>query len=620
MAPILDELQVSDEKAALVIPYQQDRCETIDQHIHAVVTYSDPTTQLMFSSQPGSHLPEAGLNPLVDSAAHLFFQMGKLKRIKEHNDLEKLHFELVKEVRHFQDKVHTCRYHSESLDEYIPIATYALCMALDDLIADTTWGGHGKWNDFSLVSAIFAESASQESFFIILERVIIEPDAYMDVVEFMYICLSFGMRCRNEAGSNEFTRDQHEQISNFLYKYIQAYRGNVSKVLAPFPIRAKHLPPAPKRSLADVFDVISEHTQSLFDKLKSFGGKSKPRDYDGHNEILAKNLQRLRNRFDSAANFIKKSRVRKNGTAASLERLPWYLMIGATDSGKTSLLSKSNINFILGKKANSPQKQPASMAHTFDWWITQHAVLVDVPGSYMAAADKNSAMSNEIWQHFLGMVQKSQKRKSLGGVVVAVSVTELIDRQKRDALLANLACRIRDIQKRFGAGVPFYFSITKMDLVPGFLDFFNDCGTEELLQAWGITMPPSAPDYVTSVFIKRFNALIKILNNQMIQRLHFERSQYIKSQIKDFPLYVERIKDEFASLLNSLKAHETRICLKGVYLTSAMQNGFANRDAVHPETMSVSGGSEKMLEILKAPEVRQSPYFIKQFILQGIMQ
>ncbi len=493
-------------------------------------------------------------------------------------------------------------------------------MALDYLISDTPWGGQGKWNDYSLVKAIFDEAASQESFFIILERVIIEPDSYMDVVEFMYICLSFGMRCRNDAGSNEFTRDQHEQISNFLYKYIQAYRGNVSKVLSPFPIRAKQLPPEPKFSLTDVFDAISEHSQSIFGKLKSLGGKPKPADYYGHNEILEKNLQRLRARFDSAVNFIKKSRVKKSGRAASLERLPWYLLIGATDSGKTSLLSKSNINFILGKKANSPQKQSASLAHTFDWWITPSAVLVDVPGSYMAAADKNSAMSNDIWQNFLGLVQKNQKRKQLGGVVVAVSVAELIDRQRRDELITNLGCRIRDIQKRFGMNVPFYFSITKMDLVPGFLDFFNDCGTEELLQAWGVTMPPSAPDYVTSVFIKRFNALIKILNNQMVQRLHFERSQYIKSHIKDFPLYVERIKDEFARLLNSLKAHQARICLKGVYLTSAMQNGFANRDAVHPETMSVSGGSEKMLEILKAPEVRQSPYFIKQFILQGIMQ
>lgn len=619
MAPILDELQVSEEKAALVIPYQQERCETIDQHIHAVVTYSDPTTQLMFASQPGSHLPEAGLNPLVDSAAHLFFQMGKLKRIKEHKDLEKLHFELVKEVRHFQDKLHTCRYHSESLDEYIPIATYALCMALDDLMSDTTWGGQGKWNEFSLVKAIFSEVASQESFFIILERVIIEPDSYMDVVEFMYICLSFGMRCRNEAGANEFTHGQHEQISNFLYKYIQAYRGNVSKVLAPFPIRAKQLPPAPKFNFADVLGAMTEHSQSLFGKLKSFGSKAAP-SYDGRNEILEKNLQRLRNRFDSAVNFIKKTRIRKNGAQVGLERLPWYLMIGASDAGKTSLLSKSNINFILGKKANSPQKQSVSMPHTFDWWITHNAVLVDVPGSFMAAADKNSAMSNDVWQHFLGLVQKNQKRKQLGGIVVAVSVSELIDRQQRDSLISNLGCRIRDIQKKFGADVPFYFSITKMDLVPGFLDFFNDCGTEELLQAWGITMPHSAPDHVTSIFIKRFNALIKILNNQMIQRLHFERSQYVKSHIKDFPLYVERIKDEFANLLNSLKAHDTRICLKGVYLTSAMQNGFANRDAGRPETMSVSGGSEKMLEILKAPEVRQSPYFIKQFILQGIMQ
>lgn len=620
MATILDELQVSKEKAALVIPYQTERSDTIDQHIHAVVTYTDPTTQLMFASQPGTHLPEAGLNPLVDSAAHLFFLMGKLKRIKDHENLTKLHYELVKEVRHFQEKVHHCRYHSASLDEYIPIATYALCMALDDLIADTTWGGQGKWNDLSIMTAIFSEPASQESFFIILERIIIEPDAYIDVVEFMYICLSFGMRCRNEAELHAFTHEQHGQISNFLYKFIQTYRGKVSKALAPFPIRARPLPAEQPFSLGNVVELISEHAQSFFGKLMSFGSKAKTVDAFGCNDVLAKNLQRLHNRFYSAVNFIKKTHITRNGVRIGLDRLPWYLVIGAAGSGKTSLLSQSNINFILGKKANSPAKAALPKAHTFDWWITQNAVLIDVSGSYMAAPDVNSAMSNEVWQNFVGLVQKNQKRKPLGGVVVTISVTELIDKQQREGLVNNLICRIRDVQKAFGQSVPFYFAVTKMDLVPGFMDFFNDCSTEELMQAWGITMPPSAPDFVASVFIKRFNALIKILNNQIIQRLHFERNQYARSHIKDFPLYVERVKDEFASVLNTLKARETGISLKGVYLTSAVQNSYASHDAARPETVTASEGSEKMLELISAPEVSQSPYFIKQFILQGIMQ
>lgn len=615
MATIPDELQVSNEKsAALVIPYHQDRNDTIDQHIHAVVSYSNPATQLLFATQSGSHLPEAGLNPLVDSASYLFFLMGKLKRIKEHHNLTQLHFELVKEVRRFQEKVRHCRYNPEALEEYIPIASYALCMALDDLIADTTWGGHGKWKEHSIVTAIFSEAASQRSFFIILERVIIEPNAYIDVVEFLYICLSFGMKCRNDDDSYEFTHDQHGQVSNFLYKYIQAYRGNVSKVLSPFPIKPKSIPAAAKFSVAQILDTVSEHSQKWLGKLKAWGGKSSVHDDYLHNDLLTKSLQKLDNRFDSAVHFIKKAKVTRKGVSIRLEQLPWYLLIGSAGSGKSSLLSKSNINFILGKKNKQQEMQGA---HTFDWWITAGAVLVDVPGSYMNATDRSSAMSEEVWHHFLGLVQKNQKRKEMGGIVVAVSVPELIDRESRDQMVKNLKHRIEEIQSKLGTDVPFYFTITKMDLLPGFMEFFNDRSMEELMQAWGITMPPSSPEAVTSIFIKRFNALIKILNNQMIQRLHYERDLYAKSCIKDFPLYVERVKDELAGVLNALRAQETRFTLKGVYLTSALQNQ-SEGESTHPET--VSEGSEKMLEIMSAPEIRQSPYFIKQFILQGIMQ
>jgi hypothetical protein len=83
---------------------------------------------------------------------------------------------------------------------------------------------------------------------------------------------------------------------------------------------------------------------------------------------------------------------------------------------------------------------------------------------------------------------------------------------------------------------------------------------------------------------------------------------------------VEKIKDEFAAMLNAFKSNQTSFNLKGVYLTSALQGCKIHREISYPETMSAARGSEKLLEIMSAPNVKQAPYFIKQFLLHGIMQ
>lgn len=201
------------------------------------ISHPHPTTQLLISSKFVTHIPEAGINPLVDAAAHIFSVMGKLKHIKWHHDLDKLHAELVLEIENFQETVKSYSYDSESIAEYIPIACYALCVTLDDIISDTPWGRYEKWDKYSLVATFIPEPPSQSSFFIILERLIRDPDIYIDVMEFMYICLNFGFKCRDNANSHEFDHEQLEQIINSLYRRIRSYRGSFSKVLSPFPFK-----------------------------------------------------------------------------------------------------------------------------------------------------------------------------------------------------------------------------------------------------------------------------------------------------------------------------------------------------------------------------------------------
>lgn len=609
---------MNNEKAAIIIPYLHERNDSIDQHIQDAVASAYPSVQQLVSSKSHGHLPDAGLNPVVDAASYLFYLMGKLKRIKEYRDLAGLHDELALEVRKFQQRVHGCRYNVLFIEEYIPIATYALCITFDDLIAETPWGAQGKWQKYSLVTALFAETASQKSLFIILERLLMDPNVYIDVVEFIYICLSFGLKCRDEDACTELSYEQNAQITNYLYKFIQAYRGNVSKVLAPFPLQPRQTPVDAHAGFGRLVQTISDHSAAWLGKLKIFQRRPKFSAEQMLDPVLVKSLQSLQNRVNNAMNYIRKGRITRNGVSFGMSSLPWYLLIGSSGAGKTSLLANADINFIIGKKANQKRKQKAA---AFDWWITPNAVLVDVPGVFLTQTDVHDSLSNEHWRHFLMLVGQHQKRKPFGGVILAISVPELTERKYRDDLVESLRCRIREIQQAFGAEVQFYIAVTKMDLLPGFIDFFNDCSTEELSQVFGVIMPASlGEDSAANVFNNRFHALIKTLNHQVIQRLHFERNSHAKSNIKDFPLYVDGLKDEIASILNALHTESGSFCLRGVYLTSAEQGKSGDGDGKHPEMLSAAEISENVLEILNIPAARQCPYFIKQFILQGILQ
>lgn len=205
--------------------------------VETAITHPNPTTQLLLSSKMSIHMPEAGLNPLVDAAAYLFSIMGKLKHIKSNNHLDKLQEELKREIENFRDAIQAYSYNAQYISEYIPIACFALCVSLDDIISNTPWGAQGKWKEFNLVAAFFPDPPSHLSFFLILERLIMDPAVYIDVMEFMYICLSLGFKCGYNSHTSEFNNEQIEQVINSLYKRIRAFRGNFNKALSPFSIR-----------------------------------------------------------------------------------------------------------------------------------------------------------------------------------------------------------------------------------------------------------------------------------------------------------------------------------------------------------------------------------------------
>jgi type VI secretion system protein ImpK len=209
--------------------YSLDISNANEQSLATAKLASD--TQLLLTNKFVSHTPKSGLNPLVDASAYLFSIMGKLKGLKSYRHLTKLRKELMDEINQFQDVAKAHNYNSE----YILVTRYALCATLDDIISNTAWGTQGQWDSHSLLLAFNQESIGHERFFILLERLIKDPHAYIDVMEFMYICLSLGFK--GQYRSTEYNQNQLELITNALYKRIRAHRGDFSKILSPFPLR-----------------------------------------------------------------------------------------------------------------------------------------------------------------------------------------------------------------------------------------------------------------------------------------------------------------------------------------------------------------------------------------------
>lgn len=327
-----------------------------------------------------------------------------------------------------------------------------------------------------------------------------------------------------------------------------------------------------------------------------------------------KKLYAMRSRFKGAIQFLQKTLINKRGNDVSLFQLPWYLLIGPQHTGKTTLLANSTINYVLAKQFKDSPSIGAS--ENCDWWVTRDLVMIDIPSTYIFPKKIGNTYTRSfnrfLWNRFVDLTKKYRKKNGLNGVVLAISFADLDsleDKSMKEAFFIPLKRCILQIRQHFGTAIPFYFALTQCDRIPGFIEFFGDYNNEELMQSWGITIPPLRNnESLTNTFLSRFNALIKRLNKQLIWRLHQEKNSDAKPLIKDFPLQIEKLKKNIAALIKEIQLPDLN--LQGVYLTSAAQP----TEQADPDLLPTTQHA-----MLPAAAFSDRPFFIKQFILQALL-
>ncbi|MCK0149284.1 type IVB secretion system protein IcmH/DotU [Marivita sp. S6314] len=182
------------------------------------------------SARPQPNEPEivlTGMNRLNACAAPLFSLISRVRNRAQHMDVDKLRQSVVSEVRAFENRALQAGIPAQT----VKAARYALCATLDDVVLNTPWGGQSDWGLQSMVGTFHRETVGGDRFYDLLARLEKDPGNNLDLLEFIYMCLSLGFegRLRVEQGGP----DKHLRIRAGLASLIRAQRGQIERDLSP---------------------------------------------------------------------------------------------------------------------------------------------------------------------------------------------------------------------------------------------------------------------------------------------------------------------------------------------------------------------------------------------------
>lgn len=317
-----------------------------------------------------------------------------------------------------------------------------------------------------------------------------------------------------------------------------------------------------------------KNNDSLVEDLEQ--SKDSGSDFDSSQS--SEELSQISDRFSQALATL--SKLKFKGKSQSLYELPWYIIIGPPGSGKTTALVNSTLDFPLAEQFGKGALQGVGGTRNCDWWFTNEAVLIDTAGRY-TTQDSHKVVDSKSWEGFLSLLKKHRRRRPINGAIVAISVHDLLlqTEDERAQHAKVIRTRIDEIMQKLEVRFPVYLMFTKTDLVSGFTEYFEDLGTEEREQVWGISLPdapkPSqSPDF--EYFHAEFDRLLERLYARELSRIHQERDIKRRGLIQGFPQQIENLKavlEKFIKQTFVQNRFEFQPYLRGVYFTSGTQDG-----------------------------------------------
>lgn len=228
-----------------------------------------------------------------------------------------------------------------------------------------------------------------------------------------------------------------------------------------------------------------------------------------------------------------------------MDKRPRYVIIGAPGTGKKTALRSSGL---------------------------------DIAGRIITHESDDA----EGWRTFLQAGVRTRARRPLDGVLLAVSVEDLLRPEAAQSLekqASLLRARLSEMRSTLRASLPVYVLLTKCDLVPGFLDWFGGLPRADREQAWGITFANGTTSEGREL-ADAFGRFADRFADSLAGRLHDEQDPRRRARIYSLSSQLHALAEPLAMFARELRIDarpssksKVGIVLRGVYLTSGTQGG-----------------------------------------------
>ena len=308
--------------------------------------------------------------------------------------------------------------------------------------------------------------------------------------------------------------------------------------------------------------------------------------------------------------------LRRSGL--SLYSMPWYLLIGEPQSGKSTTLKNSSLEFPVGTDALSG----AGGTRNCDWWFTNEAIVLDTAGRF-SFQEKNAPDQHE-WQSFLDLLRKHRRNCPINGVIVVVPCSSLLadTPEQIEEKSLNIRNKLSEIQRVLGIRFPVFLLVTKCDIILGFTEFFTNLDAAERRQILGWS---NAGPFDQPVDRRKFPEVFDELCSKVHQwRMRFMLDEISAREVDKLFVFPE----EFRSLKGPLQQYvdgmfvQTRytepLFFRGIYFTSGLQQGRPIARACAELLQARGGATDEVVENLEEMFQTSRAFFIRDFYREKV--
>jgi type VI secretion system protein ImpL len=286
------------------------------------------------------------------------------------------------------------------------------------------------------------------------------------------------------------------------------------------------------------------------------------------------------------------------GGRRALYRLPWYLVLGDEQAGKTSFIDRTDQSFSLTRidKAQARGRQAQPLAYPVGWWVSDDAVIIDPPGAFISQASSAGTMSgnaNEsepsippgtparLWHHLLSWLLRNRSQRALNGLLLVIDLPALLQGtpEQRVALAHVLRTRLYEVSSQLGSRLPLYVVLSKFDLLDGFDALYSKLSAAKRENLLGFTFKLDAVDSYDAwleEYSDFYDRLIRLLFEQVVDQIDGLGSAPHRSRLFSLHAQLVGLRPILLGFLRETLASDrftTPTLVRGVYWSSVEQQG-----------------------------------------------